>query len=633
MTFPGQVHRAPDPRPDVAPVGLVPRRRDAARSGRLRPEHRLRPGPPRRAAAPLRHGRSRRRRVPRPPGRARASTSRACVWRPTSSRRPSSCRPTRTRTSSPRSTPGAMARARDLPLEHARPGLDRLRRDLAQRSRRPWPRTPTTCRRARRSRSSTTRASRSRGCRARRCARASRGAAILIVNDYEFGILTHKTGLCARADAASACPSSSSRTGADGSTIHARGRRAAPVATHAIPPAQVEGEARRPDGRRGHVPRRACCGACGSARPGRSPAASAASPRSSGSRHQGPQPPRYAPAEFVERYRRNFGDTPELAPPVRLSGRGRVTIRPFNEGGPLSMRVPRRVAASFSPRQYEGSLDAAGLRLRHRVRALESHRHRRHARGRARHPPPARGARRADVSVARVPGAFEVAAGARRASTPGKPHAVIALAAIVRGETTHHEVLGHAVASALAALSVETGVPIGFGILTCDTMEQARAPDRQGRRGGRGRHRDGEPAPPPEGRPLDVGARRKARELALQMLYEHDVSGTEPQEMFRRSDDLQEGLRRASRTSRAGSSRARSRTAKISTRSSPDRRTTGGSPACRSSTATSCASRSSSSCTSPKRRGRSSSTRRSRSPSASRRPSPRSSSTASSTAC
>jgi len=36
-----------------------------------------------------------------------------------------------------------------------------------------------------------------------------------------------------------------------------------------------------------------------------------------------------------------------------------------------------------------------------------------------------------------------------------------------------------------------------------------------------------------------VGARRKARELALQMLYEHDVSGTEPQEMFRRSDDLQ----------------------------------------------------------------------------------------------
>jgi 6,7-dimethyl-8-ribityllumazine synthase len=52
---------------------------------------------------------------------------------------------------------------------------------------------------------------------------------------------------------------------------------------------------------------------------------------------------------------------------------------------------------------------------------------------------------------------------------------VIALGAIVRGETTHHEVLGHAVASALAALSAETGLPIGFGLLTCDTMEQARS--------------------------------------------------------------------------------------------------------------------------------------------------------------
>jgi 6,7-dimethyl-8-ribityllumazine synthase len=57
----------------------------------------------------------------------------------------------------------------------------------------------------------------------------------------------------------------------------------------------------------------------------------------------------------------------------------------------------------------------------------------------------------------------------------GRRHAVIALAAIVRGETTHHEVLGHSVAAALAALSIEGPVPVGFGILTCDTMEQARS--------------------------------------------------------------------------------------------------------------------------------------------------------------
>jgi len=137
------------------------------------------------------------------------------------------------------------------------------------------------------------------------------------------------------------------------------------------------------------------------------------------------------------------------------------------------MRVPRRAAVSFSPRQYEGSLDAAGLRLgvvcarwnptvtdAMLAAALDTLRR--------------RGARAGDVAVARVPGAFEVPAGARALIEGGKRHAVVALAAIVRGETTHHEVLGHAVASALATLSIESGVPIGFGILTCDTMEQAR---------------------------------------------------------------------------------------------------------------------------------------------------------------
>ena len=122
------------------------------------------------------------------------------------------------------------------------------------------------------------------------------------------------------------------------------------------------------------------------------------------------------------------------------------------------MRVARRAAASFSPRQYEGSLDAEGLRVgvvcarwnptvtdAMLTAALDTLRR--------------RGARAADVSVARVPGAFEVAAGAK---------------ALVRGQTTHHEVLGHSVASALSALTVEAGIPIGFGILTCETMEQAR---------------------------------------------------------------------------------------------------------------------------------------------------------------
>lgn len=143
------------------------------------------------------------------------------------------------------------------------------------------------------------------------------------------------------------------------------------------------------------------------------------------------------------------------------------------------MRVPRRAAVSFSPRQYEGSLDADGLRLGvvcarwHSTvtdamlsSALDTLRR--------------RGARPSDVAVVRVPGAFELPGGARALIDSGRVHAVIVLGAIVRGETTHHEVLGHSVASALAALTVETGVPIGFGVLTCDTMEQARVRAEKG---------------------------------------------------------------------------------------------------------------------------------------------------------
>jgi 6,7-dimethyl-8-ribityllumazine synthase len=138
------------------------------------------------------------------------------------------------------------------------------------------------------------------------------------------------------------------------------------------------------------------------------------------------------------------------------------------------MRVARRVAVSFSPRQYEGSLDAARLRFgvvcarwnptvtdAMLEAAIDTLRR--------------RGAREADVVVARVPGAFEVPAGAKALIDSGRFHGLVALAAIVRGETTHHEVLGHSIANALAVLTVQSEIPIGFGILTCETMEQARA--------------------------------------------------------------------------------------------------------------------------------------------------------------
>lgn len=85
------------------------------------------------------------------------------------------------------------------------------------------------------------------------------------------------------------------------------------------------------------------------------------------------------------------------------------------------------------------------------------------------------GARPRDVVIVRVPGAFEVPTALRVCIDARRFDALVALAAIVRGETSHHEILGHAVASALAGLSAGSGMPIGFGILTCDTMPQARS--------------------------------------------------------------------------------------------------------------------------------------------------------------
>ncbi|HEX9688596.1 MAG TPA: 6,7-dimethyl-8-ribityllumazine synthase [Thermoanaerobaculia bacterium] len=140
----------------------------------------------------------------------------------------------------------------------------------------------------------------------------------------------------------------------------------------------------------------------------------------------------------------------------------------------MSNRVVRRVVPSFATREQSGSLDARGLKLAVLcarwnptvtdallASALETVER--------------NGARAEDTLLVRVPGAFELPAAARVVIDREKPDALVVVGAIVRGETNHHEVLGHAVAGALAVLSAETGVPIGFGLLTCDTMEQARS--------------------------------------------------------------------------------------------------------------------------------------------------------------
>lgn len=82
-----------------------------------------------------------------------------------------------------------------------------------------------------------------------------------------------------------------------------------------------------------------------------------------------------------------------------------------------------------------------------------------------------------DPTVVRVPGSFELPVVARRLADSGYD-AVVALGVVIRGGTPHFDYVCQAATVGLTQVSVETGVPVGFGVLTCDTEEQAR--DRAG---------------------------------------------------------------------------------------------------------------------------------------------------------
>lgn len=95
------------------------------------------------------------------------------------------------------------------------------------------------------------------------------------------------------------------------------------------------------------------------------------------------------------------------------------------------------------------------------------------------------GADAESLSVVWVPGSWELAQAVRRVTRGGKFDAVIALSALVRGETSHFDVLAAEVAKGLAQAAAESGVPVGFGVLTTDTVEQAldRAGAKLGNKG------------------------------------------------------------------------------------------------------------------------------------------------------
>jgi 6,7-dimethyl-8-ribityllumazine synthase len=85
----------------------------------------------------------------------------------------------------------------------------------------------------------------------------------------------------------------------------------------------------------------------------------------------------------------------------------------------------------------------------------------------------AAGVRPDEVTVVVVPGAFEIPIAAQRAAESGQYHAVVCLGCVIRGATPHFEYIASAVASGLTSASAATGVPMTFGVLTTNSVEEA----------------------------------------------------------------------------------------------------------------------------------------------------------------
>ena len=136
------------------------------------------------------------------------------------------------------------------------------------------------------------------------------------------------------------------------------------------------------------------------------------------------------------------------------------------------------------PKQYEGRLDGSGLRMALVVGRFNSFISERLVDGALdallRH-----GVVDDDISVARVPGAFEIPLVARKMAESGKFDAVICLGAVIRGSTPHFDYVSAEVSKGIASVGLTSGVPVIFGVLTTDSIEQAieRAGTKAGNKG------------------------------------------------------------------------------------------------------------------------------------------------------
>jgi 6,7-dimethyl-8-ribityllumazine synthase len=95
------------------------------------------------------------------------------------------------------------------------------------------------------------------------------------------------------------------------------------------------------------------------------------------------------------------------------------------------------------------------------------------------------GAKMGDVVVVKVPGAFEIPIAAKKMAQKGKYDALICLGTVIRGSTPHFDYVAAEVSKGVAQVSLDTGVPIAFGVLTTDSIEQAveRAGTKSGNKG------------------------------------------------------------------------------------------------------------------------------------------------------
>ena len=92
------------------------------------------------------------------------------------------------------------------------------------------------------------------------------------------------------------------------------------------------------------------------------------------------------------------------------------------------------------------------------------------------------GATEGDVTIVRVPGSFEIPLAAKKLAQTKKYDAVICLGSLIRGETPHFDYLSSEVTKGIGLVSLESGIPVAFGVLTADSVEQAI--DRAGMKSG-----------------------------------------------------------------------------------------------------------------------------------------------------